>query len=38
MKIFKKEWKYGAGEGLFKRDGRLALFIFDFFKIYHFFI
>ena len=31
----KKEWKYGAGAGLFKRRG-LVLFLFNFFKIYHF--
>ena len=36
LKNFKKEWKYGAGAGLFKRGG-LAIFLFNFFKVYHFY-
>ena len=40
---FKKgvEWKYGAGAGLLKRREQgagLALFLFNFFKVYHFYI
>ena len=39
----KREWKYGAGAGLLKRGGGggmvgLALFLFSFFKVYHFYI
>ena len=33
----KKGWKYGGGAGLLKRE-RLALFLFKFFKVYHFHI
>ena len=34
-KIKKKGWKDGAGAGLLKR---LTLFVFNFFKVYHFYI
>ena len=36
----KKEWKYGAGAGLLIKGGRggLALFLFNFLKVYHFHI
>ena len=37
MKNFKKEWKCGVGAGLLKR-GELALFLFNFFKVYRFYI
>ena len=30
-------WKYGAWAGLLKK-GELALFLFNFFKVYHFYI
>ena len=39
--IKKREWKYGAGAGLLKRGRRrvgMALLLFDFFKVYHFYI
>ena len=38
-KILKSRWKYGAEAGLLKvGGGGLALFLFSFFKVYHFFI
>ena len=41
-KLKKRGWKYVAGEGLLKRrvggGGGLALSIFNFFKVYHFYI
>ena len=36
LKNQKRGWKYGAGSGLLKRG--LALFLFNFFKVYHFHI
>ena len=30
--------EYGAGAGLLKKRGELALFLFNFFKVYHFYI
>ena len=38
QKILKKGWKYGAGAGVLKGGGRLALFLFIFFKDYHVYI
>ena len=35
--IAKRGWKYGAQAGVLKRRG-LALFLSNFFKVYHFFI
>ena len=32
------EWKDGAGTGILKRGGGLALFLFNFVKVYHFYI
>ena len=38
-KFSKREWKYGAGADLIKSRGEgLALFLFNFFKVYHFYI
>ena len=37
LKIKKRGWKYGAGAGSLKR-GRLTLFLFNFFKVYHVYI
>ena len=37
LKIKKRGWKYGAGTGLLK-GGELTLFLFNFFKVYHFYI
>ena len=34
----KKGWTYDAGAGLLKRGGGLSLFLFNFFKVYHFYI
>ena len=36
--IKKRGWKYCPGAGLLKRGGELALFLFNFCKIYHFHI
>ena len=36
--IKKRGWKYGAGAGLLKRGGELALYLFNFFEVYHFYI
>ena len=36
-KILKRGWKYGAGAGFLKRE-RVALFLFNFFKVYHSYI
>ena len=36
-KIKKRGWKYGAGVGLLRRKG-LPLFLFNFFKVYQFYI
>ena len=38
LKIKKRGWKYGAGSHLLKGGHRLALFLFNFFKVYHFYI
>ena len=42
LKKFKKGWKYGVGAGFFKRlgegEGGLALFLFNSFKVYHFYM
>ena len=37
-KIKKRGWKYGVGAGLLKRGGGLVFFLFNFFKVYHFYI
>ena len=37
LRNFKKGWTYGAGAGLLKRGG-LTLVLFNFFKVYHFYI
>ena len=37
-KIKKSGWKYGAGAVVPKMGGGLALFLFNFFKVYHFYI
>ena len=37
-KLKKGGWKYGAGAGLLKGGRGLALFLFNFFKVSHFYI
>ena len=37
-RIIKKGWKYGAGAGLLKRGGGVALFLLNFLKLYHFYV
>ena len=36
LKNQKKVWKYDVGAGLIKRGDELGLFLFNFFKVYHF--
>ena len=38
LKNLKKGWKYGPGVGLLKRGEGLTLFLFHYFKVYHFHI
>ena len=34
----KSGWKYGVGAALLKRAGRLALLLFNFFRVNHFYL